>query len=63
MGFEYSALDMTTRNGRPIIGLIYELQNLAGLSNNAFYYISSVLALILLGIAIYIYKGLLENCV
>lgn len=62
MGFEYSALDMTTRNGRPIIGLIYELQNLAGLSNNAFYYISSVLALILLGIAIYIYKGLLENC-
>lgn len=61
MGFEYSALDMTTRNGRPIIGLIYQLKYLIGLSDISFYYISSVLALIFLGISIFIYQRILEK--
>lgn len=53
--------DMTMRNGRPIIGLIYELHRLSGLSVETFYYISSFSALILLGLSIWIYQGILEK--
>lgn len=60
-GFYRRGIDMTMRNGRPIIGLIYELHHLSGLSNESFYYISSVLALIFLGLSIYIYQGILEK--
>lgn len=60
-GFYGAGIDMVMRNGRPIIGLIYELHYLSGLSNISFYYISSVLALIFLGIAIWIYQGILET--
>lgn len=48
-GFRSSAIDMALRNGRPVIGLIYEIHYLLGLSNISFYYISSVLALVFLG--------------
>ena len=60
-GFYNAGIDMATRNGRPVIGLIYELQCLSGLPNIAFYYISSVLALIFLGIALWIYQGILKK--
>lgn len=60
-GFHYSAIDMVNRNGRPIIGLIYELHYLTGLSDISFYYISSALALAFLCTAIWIYQGILEK--
>ena len=60
-GFLNAGKDMTMRNGRPIIGLIYELHHLTGLSNESFYYISSFSALILLGLSIFIYQGILEK--
>ena len=58
-GFYDAGIDMTMRNGRPIIGLIFELHHLSGLSNESFYYISSISALILLGLSIWIYQGIL----
>ena len=54
-------LDMTMRNGRPIIGLMFELHYRSGLSKESFYYISSFSALILLGLSIFIYQGILEK--
>lgn len=60
-GFHDSAIDMMTRNGRPIIGLIYELHYLSGLSNISFYYISSALAIVFLCVSIWIYQGILEK--
>ena len=60
-GFHGSAIDMATRNGRPIIGLIYELHYLSGLSVLSFYYISSALALVFLCLSIWIYQGILEK--
>lgn len=60
-GFYNAGIDMATRNGRPVIGLIYELHYLSGLSNVAFYYISSALALLFLGIAIWIYQSILKK--
>ena len=56
-----SGIDMATRNGRPVIGLIYELHYLTGLSNVSFYYISSALALVFLCASIWIYQGILEK--
>ena len=55
------ATDMIKRNGRPIIGLIFELWHLSGLSNISFYYFSSVSAIILLGISIWIYQEILRK--
>lgn len=60
-GFHAPAIDMATRNGRPVIGLIYELYYLSGLPNVLFYYISSALALVFLCISIFIYQGILER--
>lgn len=60
-GFEYSAFDMATRNGRPIMGLIYELHYLSGLSNNSFYYISTALALLFLAVSIWLYQKILAK--
>ena len=60
-GFHGSAIDMATRNGRPIIGLIYELHYLSGLSNISFYYISSALALVFLGVSVWIYQEILKK--
>lgn len=60
-GFHNSAIDMATRNGRPIIGLIYELHYLSGLPKISFYYISSALALMFLGMSIWVYQGILEK--
>ncbi len=60
-GFYHAGIDMATRNGRPVIGLIYELQYLSGLPNVSFYYISSVLALIFLALSIWIYQGILKK--
>ena len=60
-GFRHAGKDMTMRNGRPIIELFYELHYRSGLSNESFYYISSVLALIFLGLSIWIYQRILEK--
>ena len=60
-GFEASAADMVSRNGRPIIGLMYELHHLSGLSNKSFYYISTVLALVFLGVSIWLFQRLLAR--
>lgn len=60
-GFKASAIDMATRNGRPIIGLIYELHYLSGLSNECFYYISTASALLFLAISIWLYQKLLAK--
>lgn len=53
-GFSYAAGDMFTRNGRPVISLIYYLCSLTGLSWTTFYYLSSFISLILLIVAIYL---------
>ena len=60
-GFYVSAQDMATRNGRPIIGLIYGLHYLSGLSNISFYYISTFWAFIFLGAAVWLYQKLLAK--
>lgn len=58
-GFSASALDMFQRNGRPIIALIYKLYSLFSSSVPVFYYLSSGLALLFLGIAVWLYQKLL----
>lgn len=60
-GFKYSAYDMTIRNGRPVIGLFYELHYLSGLSNKSFYYISTVLSLLFLGASVWLYQKILTK--
>ena len=60
-GFHGAAIDMVMRNGRPLIGLIYELHYLSGFSNISFYYISSALALIFLCASIWIYQEILKK--
>ncbi|MCI7125987.1 MAG: glucosyltransferase domain-containing protein [Agathobaculum sp.] len=60
-GFLSSAIDMTTRNGRPIIGFIYLLHSLSGLSNESFYTISSALALVFLAAAVWLYQRILAK--
>lgn len=60
-GFGPTAVDMFARNGRPVIAFIYELHYLSGLSAVSFYYISSLLALVFLGIAIWIMQYLLAS--
>ena len=60
-GFDRSGKNVINWNARLVLGLIYELHHLSGLSNEAFYYISSFLALIFLGISIWIYQGILEK--
>ena len=60
-GFFNSFKDVTMRNGRPIWGLLYALHYLSGPTFEGYYYISSVLALILLGLSIWIYQGILEK--
>ena len=60
-GFHTAAQDMLERNGRPIIALIYKLHSLSGLSGTSFYYISSGLSLLFLGIAIWLYQNLLAH--
>ena len=57
-GFHTAAQDMLERNGRPIIALIYKLHSLSGLPGISFYYISSGLALLFLGIAVWLYQKL-----
>lgn len=59
--FLSSAMDMITRNGRPIIGLIYLLHSLSGLSNESFYTISSALALVFLAAAVWLYQRILAK--
>ena len=60
-GFGTSAIDMFYRNGRPVIALIYEFFYLTGLPTNMFYYISSAVALLFLGIAIWIMQKILQT--
>ena len=60
-GFHTAAQDMLERNGRPIIALIYKLHSLSGLPGISFYYISSGLALLFLGIAVWLYQKLLAR--
>lgn len=62
-GFKYAASDMLTRNGRPIIALVYYLYSLTNLSGEIFYYLSSITALVLLTISIYILNNTLSNYV
>ena len=59
--FLSSAMDMITRNGRPIIGLIYLLHSLSGLSNESFYTISSALALVFLAAAVWLHQRILAK--
>ena len=61
IGFEAAAKDMFRRNGRPVIALIYFIHYLTGLSNECFYYISSVFALIFLGLSIWIFQKILSK--
>ena len=60
-GFYNSFKDVTMRNGRPIWGLLYGLHYLSGPSSESYYYISSISALIFLGLSIWIYQGILEK--
>lgn len=60
-GFGASATDMLYRNGRPIIALIYEIYNLSGLPIQMFYYISSIFALLFLGMSIWIMQKILRT--
>lgn len=59
IGFGDAASDMAMINGRPIIALLYAFYYISGLPNVYFYYISTVLALIFLGISIWILQKLL----
>lgn len=61
IGFKEAALDMAMRNGRPIIGVLYELHYLSGLSKESFYYISTFFALIFLIISIFILEKILSK--
>lgn len=54
-GFDYAARDMFYRNGRIIIALFYMIHYLTSFSNETFYYISAVLSLAVLSLAIFIY--------
>lgn len=58
-GFSNAAEDMLLRNGRPVIALIYWLHSLSGLSGITFYFISSGLSLLFLGISVWLYQKLL----
>ena len=60
-GLDRAGKDVIRWNARLVLGLFYELHDLSGLSNEAFYCISSALALIFLGISIWIYQGILEK--
>lgn len=60
-GFYGAGLDMAMRNGRPVIGVMYILYALSGLSNVSFYYISSLLALLFLVCSVWIYQSTLTR--
>ncbi len=57
-GFQKSAISIVTNSARFVLGLIYELHYLSGLSRISFYYISSALALVFLFISIWVYQGI-----
>ena len=59
-GFDKAASDMLTRNGRPVIALMYKLFALTHLKNELFYYISFVMAFVLLGLAVALYEKILR---
>lgn len=61
VGFGNAASDMVIRNGRPIIALLYALFYMSGLPNTYFYYISTILGLLFLGISIWIFQKVLDK--
>ena len=61
VGFNIAALDMLMRNGRPIVGAIYELHFLSGLPKESFYYISTALALLFLTFSVWLYQKMLAK--
>ena len=61
IGFRDAAWDMIIRNGRPVVALLYALYYISGLPNVYFYYISTILALLFLGVSIWIFQKILEK--
>ena len=61
MGFRAAAWDMFIRNGRPVVALLYALYYISGLPNLYFYYISTILALLFLGVSIWMFQKILEK--
>jgi len=61
VGFEYMAFDMFSRNGRPLMALIYWLFSLMNIRNEWFYYISYYLAFICTIFSIVIYSEVLSR--
>ena len=55
MGFKESASDMLFRDGRPVIAAIYWLFSLTELPNEVFYFISFILAVVMLALSVYLY--------
>lgn len=61
IGFRDAAWDMIIRNGRPVVALLYALYYISGLPNVYFYYLSTILALLFLGVSIWIFQKILEK--
>lgn len=60
-GLHSAAGDMITRNGRILTGAIYYLWYYSGISNENFYYISSLLALVFLAAALYLLQKIIDQ--
>ena len=61
VGYDYAASDMLMRNGRPIIALMYKIFALTNLKDEVFYYISFIMAFVLMGAAIALYEKILRT--
>ncbi len=61
LGFNFAAADTLTRNGRPIIAIVYKIYDIIGASGESFYYFSFVLAFICFVIAIALYERVLST--
>ena len=61
LGFIDRAADMFSRNGRPLIALIYGIWGVLNLPSHLFYYFSSASALILLGGAVWLLQKILQK--
>ncbi len=61
LGFIDRASDMFSRNGRPLIALIYGAWGILHLPSHLFYYFSSASALVLLGGAVWLLQKILQR--
>lgn len=60
-GFAWAAEDMLYRNGRPVMALMYRLFAMTHMRNEAFYYISYVIAFVFAGLSVYLFESILKR--